>query len=240
MNVKTLEKGNDGMDIKTKYHGEITIAEEDILYFEKGIPGFPAETKFVMIPLTDDGLFQVLQSTSNQDIGFITTDPFFFKKDYEFRIDDSVVESLELQDEKDVNVIVIITLHEPFNQSTANLQAPVVINTKNGKARQVILNNTTYQTKHPLFAEEPVSAKEWNAMLVLSRKKGQSIKIGDDIEITIVALANDQVKIGIQAPKNVEILRQELFEEIQAENKAATASVDDLLTNIKNLPNLNK
>ena len=75
-------------------------------------------------------------------------------------------------------------------------------------------------------------------MLVLSRKKGQTIRIGDDIEITIVATANDQVKIGIQAPKNVEILRQELFEEIQAENKAATASIDNLLTNIKNLSNL--
>jgi carbon storage regulator len=68
-------------------------------------------------------------------------------------------------------------------------------------------------------------------MLVLSRKKGETIKIGDDIEITIVATANDQVKIGIQAPKNIEILRKELFEEIQDENKAASASVDNLLTN---------
>ena len=72
-------------------------------------------------------------------------------------------------------------------------------------------------------------------MLVLSRKKGQTIRIGDDIEITIVATANDQVKIGIQAPKNVEILRQEVFEEIQAENKAATASIDNLVSNLKNL-----
>ncbi len=77
-------------------------------------------------------------------------------------------------------------------------------------------------------------------MLVLSRKKGQTIRIGDDIEITIVATSNDQVKIGIQAPKNVEILRQEVFEEIQAENKAATTSVDNLLSNIKNLSNLKK
>ena len=77
-------------------------------------------------------------------------------------------------------------------------------------------------------------------MLVLSRKKGETIKIGDDIEITIITTANDQVKIGIQAPKNVEILRKELFEEIQDENKAASASVDNLLTNIKNLSNLKK
>ncbi|WP_071393509.1 carbon storage regulator CsrA [Bacillus tuaregi] len=79
-------------------------------------------------------------------------------------------------------------------------------------------------------------------MLVLTRKKGQTIRIGDEIEITVVATANDQVKIGIQAPKNVEILRQELFEEIQAENKAATtsASVDNLISSIKNFPSLKK
>ena len=77
-------------------------------------------------------------------------------------------------------------------------------------------------------------------MLVLSRKKGQTIRIGDDIEITIVATANDQVKIGINAPKNIEILRQEVFEEIQAENKAATASINNLLSNIKNLSNFKK
>lgn len=77
-------------------------------------------------------------------------------------------------------------------------------------------------------------------MLVLSRKKGECIKIGDDIEITIVATANDQVKIGIKAPKNIEILRKELFEEIQDENKAASMVTTDMLTNIKNLTNLKK
>jgi len=147
------------MKIRTKYHGEMTINEEDILHFEKGIPGFPNEMKFVLIPLTDDGLFQVLQSTVNEDIAFITTDPFFFKRDYDFVVDDAIVESLGIQQEKDVKVVVIITPQEPFNQSTANLQAPVVMNKNNNKARQVILNNTNYLTKHPLFAEEPVAAK---------------------------------------------------------------------------------
>ena len=148
------------MNIDTKYHGEISIAEEDILVFEKGIPGFPDETKFVLIPVTEDGLFQVLQSTVHPEVGLITTDPFLFKKDYLFSLDDAVVESLGLQSENDVKVMVVITPHEPFNTSTANLQAPVVINVKNKKARQVILNNTAYQIKHPLFAEEPVAAKE--------------------------------------------------------------------------------
>lgn len=147
------------MNIQTKYHGEITVHKDDILYFEKGIPGFLNETQFVLIPLTDDGLFQVLQSTVNEEIGFITTDPFFYKPDYDFEVDDAIVESLGIEHGKDVKVFVIITPQEPFSRSTANLQAPVVINKTNNKSRQVILNNTNYLTKHPLFAEEPVAAK---------------------------------------------------------------------------------
>jgi carbon storage regulator len=66
-------------------------------------------------------------------------------------------------------------------------------------------------------------------MLVLTRKNGESIKIGDDIEITIIHSKNDQVKIGIKAPKNIEILRQELFEETQKENTQASKDIGDLL-----------
>ena len=58
-------------------------------------------------------------------------------------------------------------------------------------------------------------------MLVLSRKKEQSIIIGDNIEITIIEIQGDQVRIGINAPKSVSIYRKELFLEIQEENKKA-------------------
>ncbi|MCR2822363.1 carbon storage regulator CsrA [Lederbergia panacisoli] len=65
-------------------------------------------------------------------------------------------------------------------------------------------------------------------MLVLTRKKGESIQIGNDIEITIAAIKGDQVKIGINAPKNVEIHRKEVWVEIQSENTAASEEVSDL------------
>ena len=65
-------------------------------------------------------------------------------------------------------------------------------------------------------------------MLVLTRKKGESIQIGNDIEITITQIKGDQVKIGIKAPKNVEIHRKEVWLQIQDENKAASAGVSDL------------
>jgi carbon storage regulator len=66
-------------------------------------------------------------------------------------------------------------------------------------------------------------------MLVLTRKLQESIKIGNDIEITVLALEGDQIKLGISAPKNVEIHRKEIFISIQEENnKAANTSLNNL------------
>ncbi|GLC87829.1 carbon storage regulator CsrA [Lysinibacillus piscis] len=72
-------------------------------------------------------------------------------------------------------------------------------------------------------------------MLVLSRKKGESIIIGDQIEVKILAVEGEQVKLGIVAPKSVKVHRSEVFEAIQEQNKEAlTASVDILNTLKKN------
>ncbi len=60
-------------------------------------------------------------------------------------------------------------------------------------------------------------------MLVLTRKKGQSLMIGHDIELSIIDIQGDQVRIGINAPKSVTIHRKEIFEEIKKENITAVA-----------------
>ena len=58
-------------------------------------------------------------------------------------------------------------------------------------------------------------------MLALSRKTGESIVIGNDIEITVLEIRGDQVKLGINAPKSVPIYRKEIYVQIQEENNAA-------------------
>jgi carbon storage regulator len=61
-------------------------------------------------------------------------------------------------------------------------------------------------------------------MLILSRKINEKIMIGDNITVSIIDVRGDQVRIGIDAPKNVKVFRQEVFEAIKAENKAASES----------------
>jgi carbon storage regulator len=74
-------------------------------------------------------------------------------------------------------------------------------------------------------------------MLILSRKKGESIIIGDNVEIQIVDVHGDQVKLGINAPKNISVHRKEIYEEIQEENKKANISD---INNLKGIMKKNK
>lgn len=74
--------------------------------------------------------------------------------------------------------------------------------------------------------------KQWKRgdwMLVLTRKTGEVIQIGDDIEIYVVSVKGDQVKLGINAPRDVEIFRKEVYLEIQKENEMASKGISDLL-----------
>lgn len=63
-------------------------------------------------------------------------------------------------------------------------------------------------------------------MLALARKTGQSIMIGNDIEVTLLEIKGDQVKLGISAPKSVSIYRKEIYAQIQEENKNAGQEID--------------
>jgi carbon storage regulator len=75
------------------------------------------------------------------------------------------------------------------------------------------------------------------AMLILTRKIGESIRIGDTIEVKVVAIDGDQIKLGIEAPKTVDIHRSEIYEAIQKENSSAVAKQlsEDVLRAMKNL-----
>ena len=65
-------------------------------------------------------------------------------------------------------------------------------------------------------------------MLILTRKKNQSLRIGDDIILTVVDVQGDQVRLGIVAPKEVTILRQELYDDVKNSNKEAAQAFQNM------------
>lgn len=136
------------MEIGTKYFGKIDIEQSEVIKFPHGLPGFEGYKKFVLLPVGENGMYFALQSVKETAVALIVTNPYLFCKDYAFDFDE---EELDIVNPEDVSVYNVVTLRDPFEESTINLQAPIVMNTKSRLAKQVILNQTPYQTRHPLL-----------------------------------------------------------------------------------------
>lgn len=65
-------------------------------------------------------------------------------------------------------------------------------------------------------------------MLVIARRKGETLLIGENIEINVLEIQGDKVKIGVSAPKNIRVLRKELLEELRSANEAAAVDKANL------------
>ncbi len=76
------------MNLNTKYHGCIEYEEKDVIYFEKGIPGFEELKKFIIFPVEDNDVFSVFHSIEKEDMGIIVISPFNIEKDYEIQLEE--------------------------------------------------------------------------------------------------------------------------------------------------------
>lgn len=120
------------------------------IIFEKGIPGFEDYKYFNVNPIKDNERFYSIVSKEDDNIGFISISPFDIKTDYEIDLDDEFIQDLEIKNEKDVLVLALITLGKTLKDSTANLKAPIIINIKNNRGRQLILQDDKYKIKEKL------------------------------------------------------------------------------------------
>ena len=141
------------MNIKTAYLGEIEINPSDILSFEHGIPGFEEEKEFVQLPLSEESVFQVLQSVKTEGLAFIVASPYVAVANYSFELEEATIQALDIQSEEEVAVFGIVSLKDTLADSTINLKAPIVVNTTNKKAKQVILEKEDYAIRHKLDAK---------------------------------------------------------------------------------------
>ena len=141
--------------INTSRFGEIEIDEKRIVTFKEGIPGFTDEHEFIILPYDEESPYYFMQSLNTPDLAFLLTIPFLFFPDYTFEIDDETMEELEITKKTKVLYYSIITIpNGSIRYMTTNLLAPVILNTENMKAKQIVLEKTRYTTKERLFPDE--------------------------------------------------------------------------------------
>lgn len=136
------------MKIQTKYFGELEIENSEIVSFPSGLPGFAEMKRFILQPFGDT--FYILQSVEEKNVAFIVTSPFSFFNDFSINLPEAFVSQLSIESEKDVSVWVIVSVKDPFTNSTANLKAPVIINTTKKLGKQYIPDKSSYSLTEPL------------------------------------------------------------------------------------------
>ncbi len=138
------------MTIQTKFHGMVEVKTDQVWEFPKGLPGFEDEKSFVLLPVEGNDVFQVLQSTVSTEVALIVSNPFQLVDDYSFDIDDSTIEFLDVRKQEDIIVLGVVSLKEPFEASTINLQAPIIMQVANKKAKQMILNDQNWSLRQQI------------------------------------------------------------------------------------------
>lgn len=140
--------------MNTRHFGEIEIREEQIILFEEGIPGFEELRKFALISSDQpDSPFKWIQSMEKLELAFAIVNPFLVKRDYDFELEDEFVKKLDVLNASDVEVYSIVVVPEDTSKISMNLKAPIVINSRNRKAAQVILASDKYKVRHYILDE---------------------------------------------------------------------------------------
>ena len=134
----------------SKVHGEMEYEENNIITFNKGLPGLNELKKFILVDLQEYEPFRLLQSLENDSIAMIVTSPYEFFEDYEVELSEETIKNLGIKSPEQVNVITTVTLSSDVKKITTNLQGPIVINTSNNIGEQIILDNSKYKVKSPL------------------------------------------------------------------------------------------
>ena len=127
-----------------------------VLEFADGIPGFPAATRFVLVRLDDAGLVLDLQSVDDPTARFVVVPSVAFFPEYAPEIDDVTARRLGLADLDTADgaalVLLVVTVGASLAESTANLMAPIVVNTAAQTAAQVVLDDPSLSLRAPLAA----------------------------------------------------------------------------------------
>ncbi len=137
------------MLIRTSRFGQLEVDPDRLLTFEDGILGFPQQKQFALIQTGEGSGFYWLQSVEVEDLAFVVTDPRLFVADYEVPVKLEDLACIGIDDAKTAQVFTIV--NKVGDLLTGNFQGPLVVNVNTRKARQLVLSDKRYSTRHPLM-----------------------------------------------------------------------------------------
>lgn len=137
------------MEIETTRFGRLTVDDERIITFPRGLLGFPSHQRYALIQTSEENYFFWLQCVDQPALAFVVTDPSTFVKDYQVPLREETQQDLEMTDLSFAQTFVIC--NKVGEWLTGNLLGPIVVNAQNRIGQQVVLTERKWSTRQPLM-----------------------------------------------------------------------------------------
>ena len=136
------------MKVSTTRFGDLDVEDTAILLVKEGILGFPDLQKYFFLEADNASPFKWLQSTEDPELAFVVVDPRSIEPDYSIALEPEDAEAISVESVEDCVVYCIVTVGSEHSRITVNLAGPILINTKINMAKQLVLTDSDYSTRH--------------------------------------------------------------------------------------------
>lgn len=148
----------DSRTILTQRFGELEVPENRVIFMEKPVLGFEGRREFVIVEAHDTEPFVWLQSADDPELAFLVINPSLFFPDYCIDVNRREVADIGVTEDSTLEIFAIVSVGATAEQTTVNLQGPIVINTDVCKAKQLVLANSDYLVNQPLYGRAPAES----------------------------------------------------------------------------------
>jgi len=134
--------------VNTHRFGSLEIPDEKIITMERPVLGFEQLSQFCLVEAPEIAPFMWLQSCEDPAVSFFVVNPALFFPTYRIEVNSKEIAELRIARVESVEVYAIVTLAADPGQISVNLQGPILVNTENNLAKQLVLVNSQYQVRH--------------------------------------------------------------------------------------------
>ena len=148
------------MIVNSVRFGQLEVPDDKIITMEKPILGFEQVCRYCLVEVDEIRPFLWLQAVDEPALAFLVVNPLAFYPNYKIEVNSKEIGDLDIVRASSVETYAIVTVPEDPKEMSVNLQGPILINTENGRAKQLVLVNSDYQVRHILLDCSPVDSHE--------------------------------------------------------------------------------
>ncbi len=149
--VNPVQRSSDPSILHSPYLGTIPFEGDSVISMPEGLIGFPGLKRFLLLEHGKDMPFLWFHSIDEPHIAFMVMDPLLIRPDYRISVREREIRDIGGVRKEDLIILAIVTIKDDHPRITVNLKAPVIIDIKTRKGKQILLEEDTYPLRYPVL-----------------------------------------------------------------------------------------